>query len=58
VMRDGRALRIDRDDLFVVLADHVDLMQGLFSGAIAFRDQPAIVRDLPINHAVEPASLA
>jgi CRP-like cAMP-binding protein len=56
VMRDGRALRIDRDDLFVVLADHVDLMQGLFSGAIAFRDTHTASR-VAIPR-VEPASLA
>jgi len=34
---DGRALRLERDDLFAVLADHVDLMQSLFSAAIALR---------------------
>jgi ATP:ADP antiporter, AAA family len=38
VTRDGRALRLDRDELFAVLADHVDLMQGLFSGVLALRD--------------------
>jgi CRP-like cAMP-binding protein len=38
VTRDGRALRLDRDELFAVLADHVDLMQGLFSGVIALRN--------------------
>jgi CRP-like cAMP-binding protein len=38
VTRDGRALRLDRDELFSVLADHVDLMQGLFSGVLALRD--------------------
>jgi hypothetical protein len=47
VQRDGRALRIEREDLFAVLADHVDLMQGLFGGAIAYRDLHA-----------QPASLA
>jgi AAA family ATP:ADP antiporter len=31
VTRSGRALRIDRDDLFAVLTDHMDLMQGVFS---------------------------
>ena len=30
VTRPGRALRVDRDDLFDVLTDHVDLLQGLF----------------------------
>jgi ATP/ADP translocase/CRP-like cAMP-binding protein/HEAT repeat protein len=37
VTTDGRALRLDRDELFSVLADHVDLMQGLFCGVIALR---------------------
>ena len=37
VTKEGRALRLDRDELFSVLADHVDLMQGLFAGAIALR---------------------
>ena len=38
VTRDGQALRLDRDELFAVLADHVDLMQGLFSGVLSLRD--------------------
>ena len=38
VTKDGRALRLDRDELFSVLADHVDLMQGLFCGVLALRD--------------------
>jgi ATP:ADP antiporter, AAA family len=38
VSKDGRALRLERDELFSVLADHVDLMQGLFSGVLALRD--------------------
>ena len=37
VSKDGRALRLERDELFSVLADHVDLMQGLFSGVLALR---------------------
>jgi ATP:ADP antiporter, AAA family len=37
VSTDGRALRLDREELFSVLADHVDLMQGLFSGVLALR---------------------
>ncbi len=36
---DGRALRLDRDDLFGVMADHVDLMQNLFTEALRLRDQ-------------------
>ena len=35
VTRSGRALRIERDDLFGVLTDNVDLMQGVFSEIIA-----------------------
>jgi CRP-like cAMP-binding protein len=35
VTRSGRALRIERDDLFALLTDNVDLMQGLFSEIIA-----------------------
>jgi hypothetical protein len=30
VTRSGRALRVGRDDLFDVLTEHVDLLQGLF----------------------------
>jgi CRP-like cAMP-binding protein len=58
VMREGRALRIDRDDLFVLLADHIDLMQGLFSGAIAFRDMLPVARNEALNPGRQPASLA
>ena len=35
VERDGRALRLDSDELFDVLADHGDLLQGVFRGVIA-----------------------
>ncbi len=35
VRRAGQALRIDRDDLFDVLGDHIDLLQGLFSGVLS-----------------------
>ncbi len=35
VGRDGRALRLESDDLFEVLADHGDLLQGVFRGVIA-----------------------
>jgi CRP-like cAMP-binding protein len=38
VTKDGHALRLDRDELFSVLADHVDLMQGLFCGVLALRE--------------------
>ena len=39
VTAQGRALRLDRDDLFGVMADHVDLMQNLFTEALRLRDQ-------------------
>ena len=34
VTRDGQALRLDHRDVFEVLADHTDLLQGVFSGAL------------------------
>ena len=34
VENDGRALRLDSDELFDVLADHGDLLQGVFRGVI------------------------
>jgi hypothetical protein len=34
VTRDGLALRLDHDELFDVLGDHIDLLQGLFSGLL------------------------
>jgi AAA family ATP:ADP antiporter len=34
VLQDGRALRLDSDELFDVLADHGDLLQGVFRGVI------------------------
>jgi CRP-like cAMP-binding protein len=46
VTREGRALRLDRDVLFTVLADHVDLMQGLFSGVLALRKADTRVAEL------------
>jgi hypothetical protein len=39
VTANGRAVRLDRDDLFTVMADHVDLMQNLFREALRLRDQ-------------------
>ncbi len=36
---EGRALRLDRDELFGVMADHVDLMQNLFIEALKLRDR-------------------
>jgi ATP:ADP antiporter, AAA family len=46
VTKDGRALRLERDELFSVLADHVDLMQGLFSGVLALRETETKVAEL------------
>ena len=34
VTRDGHALRLDHDELFDVLADHIDLLQGVFSALL------------------------
>jgi AAA family ATP:ADP antiporter len=34
VAREGAALRLDHEELFDVLADHVDLLQGVFSGLL------------------------
>jgi hypothetical protein len=44
VTRPGRALRIERDDLFAVLTDNVDLMQTVFSEILALprKDLPGI----------------
>ena len=35
VTRGGHALRLDHQELFEVLADHIDLLQGLFSGLLS-----------------------
>jgi len=35
VEQDGRALRLDQDELFDVLTDHGELLQGVFRGVIA-----------------------
>jgi AAA family ATP:ADP antiporter len=43
----GRALRLDRDDLFGVMADHVDLMQNLFKIALQLRDQAVVQPEHP-----------
>ncbi len=34
VTREGHALRLGHEELFEVLADHIDLLQGLFSGLL------------------------
>ncbi len=41
VTRDGLALRLGRDELFDVLADHVELMQALFTGALRAQEATA-----------------
>jgi CRP-like cAMP-binding protein len=41
VTQSGTALRLDRRELFDLLADNIDLLQGLFSGLL--RAQPAAV---------------
>jgi ATP:ADP antiporter, AAA family len=41
VTKSGTALRLDRRELFDLLADNIDLLQGLFSGLL--RAQPATV---------------
>jgi AAA family ATP:ADP antiporter len=41
VSRSGRALRLDRERLFGVLGDEVELMQGLFSGVLMLRRKMA-----------------
>jgi AAA family ATP:ADP antiporter len=52
VSRSGRALRLERDDLFAVLTDHVDLMQGVFSEVLALRKIPGHLTDAP---GIDPA---
>ncbi|HEX5216262.1 MAG TPA: HEAT repeat domain-containing protein [Vicinamibacterales bacterium] len=34
VTREGHALKVDREALYGVLADHIDLLQGVFSGVL------------------------
>jgi AAA family ATP:ADP antiporter len=46
----GRALRLDRDDLFAVMADHVDLMQNLFTEALRLRDHEASLKATHPEH--------
>ncbi len=41
VTRDGHALRLDHDELFGVLADHIDLLQGVFSGVLSVHRRDA-----------------
>ena len=43
VSRSGSALRIGREELFDLLADNIDLLQGLFSALARAQAQPAAV---------------
>jgi AAA family ATP:ADP antiporter len=38
VTQEGHALRLDHDELFDVLADHTELLQGVFSGVLGASD--------------------
>ena len=40
--REGQAVRLDHDELFDVLADHIDLLQGLFSGLLQANEAEAV----------------
>jgi len=43
VTREGQAVRLDHDELFEVLADHIDLLQGLFSGLLQANQTEAVL---------------
>jgi HEAT repeat protein/CRP-like cAMP-binding protein len=43
----GQALRLDHDELFDVLADHIDLLQGLFSGLLQANQAEAAPAERP-----------
>jgi CRP-like cAMP-binding protein len=45
VLRAGTALRLDGRELFDLLSDHVDLLQGLFSALLRF--QPSVIIRAP-----------
>jgi hypothetical protein len=45
VTRDGLALRLDHDELFDVLADHIDLLQGVFSALLQAHHVDDVVLD-------------
>jgi AAA family ATP:ADP antiporter len=47
VRQAGQALRIERDELLDVLADHIDLLQGLFSGVLSANEPETTLDDLP-----------
>ena len=40
VSKGGQALRLAHDDLFDVLGDHIDLLQGVFGGVLGVSDSP------------------
>ena len=42
VTESGSVLRLGREELFAVLTDHVDLMQGLLSGVLDLRASPRV----------------
>jgi CRP-like cAMP-binding protein len=42
ITKAGRALRLDREPLFDVLGDDVELMQGLFGGVLRARIAPTV----------------
>jgi AAA family ATP:ADP antiporter len=43
VTKEGTALRIERQELFDLLADNIDLLQGLFSALARTESQPSMV---------------
>jgi ATP:ADP antiporter, AAA family len=45
VIREGQALKVDREELFDLLADNIDLLQGLFSGLL----RPSPADDTPVS---------
>ncbi len=47
VTRDGHALRIDHDDLFDVLGDHIDLLQGVFSALLQVQKPESVLDRVP-----------
>ena len=47
VTADGQALRLDFTELFDVLADHIDLLQGLFSGLLQASQSEAVPTEAP-----------
>jgi AAA family ATP:ADP antiporter len=51
VTREGQAVRLDHDELFDVLADHIDLLQGLFSGLLQAHEAKTVR-----NSSVRPVS--